>query len=85
MYATIAAIVAMVHTVYSLGVRRIHDQAEASSSGDWVNRMKRFSGVVSVGLGMKLLRLSAFSPPSTQRPQQNVKASPGTPVVNARM
>jgi homoserine/homoserine lactone efflux protein len=56
MYVTIAATVAIVHTVYSLGTRRINKQIGTSP---WVARAKRFSGVIFVGLGFKLLTAKA--------------------------
>lgn len=52
MYATIACTVALVHTVYSFGVRRIHDGFGTSR---WIEAIKRCSGLVFFGLGIKLL------------------------------
>jgi homoserine/homoserine lactone efflux protein len=52
MYLTIACTVALVHTVYSLGVRRIHDRLGTSRL---VEALKRCSGLVFFGLGIKLL------------------------------
>ncbi|MGF6874975.1 LysE family translocator [Paraburkholderia tuberum] len=52
MYLTIAVTVALVHTIYSLGVRGIHTRVGASR---WVAAIKRGSGLVFVALGIKLL------------------------------
>ena len=52
MYLTVACTVALVHTVYSFGVRRIHDGLGA---GRWIEALKRCSGLVFFGLGIKLL------------------------------
>ena len=52
MYATIACTVALVHTIYSFGVRRIHDGFGTSR---WIEAIKRCSGLVFFGLGIKLL------------------------------
>lgn len=52
MYVTIAAIVAIVHTVYSLSVSSISNQVESSH---WLGLAKRFSGIIFIGLGIKLL------------------------------
>ena len=52
MYLTIAVTVALVHTVYSLGVRGIHQHVGASR---WIAAIKRGSGLVFVALGIKLL------------------------------
>ncbi|KXU85064.1 lysine transporter LysE [Paraburkholderia monticola] len=52
MYLTIAVTVALVHTVYSLGVRGIHQRVGASR---WIAALKRGSGLVFVALGIKLL------------------------------
>ncbi|RZF30681.1 LysE family translocator [Paraburkholderia sp. UYCP14C] len=52
MYLTIAVTVALVHTIYSLGVRGIHQRVGASR---WIAAIKRGSGLVFVALGIKLL------------------------------
>ncbi|MEM5294425.1 LysE family translocator [Burkholderia sp. JPY481] len=52
MYLTIAVTVALVHTIYSLGVRGIHKRVGASR---WIAAIKRGSGLVFVALGIKLL------------------------------
>jgi homoserine/homoserine lactone efflux protein len=52
MYITVACTVALVHTVYSFGVRRIHDGFGASR---WIEALKRCSGLIFFGLGIKLL------------------------------
>jgi homoserine/homoserine lactone efflux protein len=52
MYLTVACTVAMVHTVYSFGVRRIHDGLGTSRL---IEALKRCSGLVFFGLGIKLL------------------------------
>ncbi|WP_158938812.1 LysE family translocator [Burkholderia sp. S171] len=52
MYLTVACIVAMVHTIYSFGVRRIHS---GLGTNRWIEALKRCSGLVFVGLGIKLL------------------------------
>ncbi|MGB7800961.1 LysE family translocator [Buttiauxella sp.] len=56
MYLSIAAIVALVHSVYALSVRRISQQV---GTNGWVDRVKRLSGVIFVGLGIKLLTTKA--------------------------
>jgi threonine/homoserine/homoserine lactone efflux protein len=52
MYLTVAVIVAIVHTVYSLGVRGIHNRLGANR---WLAAIKRGSGLIFVALGIKLL------------------------------
>ncbi|KVV53152.1 lysine transporter LysE [Burkholderia territorii] len=52
MYATIACTVVVVHSVYSFGVRRLH---RGIGVGPWVRAAKRASGLLFVGLGIKLL------------------------------
>ncbi|RKU04755.1 lysine transporter LysE [Burkholderia sp. Nafp2/4-1b] len=52
MYATIACTVVVVHSVYSFGVRRLHRGFGVSP---WVRAAKRASGLLFVGLGIKLL------------------------------
>ncbi|RQR33732.1 MULTISPECIES: LysE family translocator [unclassified Burkholderia] len=52
MYATIACTVVIVHSVYSFGVRRLHRGIGISP---WVRAAKRASGLLFVGLGIKLL------------------------------
>ncbi|MGF6733331.1 homoserine/homoserine lactone efflux protein [Paraburkholderia youngii] len=52
MYLTIAVTVALVHTIYSLGVQGIHKRVGASR---WIAAIKRGSGLVFVALGIKLL------------------------------
>ncbi|AXK63189.1 LysE family translocator [Burkholderia sp. IDO3] len=52
MYATIARTVIVVHSVYSFGVRRLHRGFGVSP---WVRAAKRASGLLFVGLGIKLL------------------------------
>ncbi|WP_269507165.1 LysE family translocator [Burkholderia sp. IMCC1007] len=52
MYATIACTVVIVHSVYSFGVRRLH---RGFGVGPWVRAAKRASGLLFVGLGIKLL------------------------------
>jgi len=52
MYATIACTVVVVHSVYSSGVRRLHRGFGVSP---WVRAAKRASGLLFVGLGIKLL------------------------------
>lgn len=52
MYLTVACTVALVHTVYSFGVRRIHNGLGTSR---WIEALKRCSGLVFFGLGIKLL------------------------------
>jgi threonine/homoserine/homoserine lactone efflux protein len=52
MYLTVAGTVALVHTIYSFGVRRIHNGLGANR---WLEAVKRCSGLVFVGLGIKLL------------------------------
>ncbi|WP_175721398.1 LysE family translocator [Burkholderia anthina] len=52
MYATIACTVVVVHGVYSFGVRRLHRGFGVSP---WVRAAKRASGLLFVGLGIKLL------------------------------
>ncbi|MCU9953804.1 LysE family transporter [Burkholderia sp. BKH01] len=52
MYATIACTVVVVHSVYSAGVRRFHRGFGMSRA---VRTLKRASGLLFVGLGIKLL------------------------------
>jgi len=52
MYLTVACIVALVHTIYSFGVRRIHSGLGTRRS---IEALKRCSGLVFFGLGIKLL------------------------------
>jgi threonine/homoserine/homoserine lactone efflux protein len=52
MYLTVAAIVAIVHTIYSLSVRGIHNRLGASR---WLSAVKRCSGLIFLALGIKLL------------------------------
>ncbi|RQZ11520.1 LysE family translocator [Burkholderia sp. Bp9031] len=52
MYATIACTVIVVHSVYSFGVRRLHRGFGVSP---WVRAAKRASGLLFVGLGIRLL------------------------------
>ncbi|RQR40649.1 MULTISPECIES: LysE family translocator [unclassified Burkholderia] len=52
MYATIACTVVVVHSVYSFGVRRLHHGIGASP---FVRAAKRASGLLFVGLGIRLL------------------------------
>ena len=52
MYATIACSVVVVHSVYSAGVRRFHRGFGMSRA---VRALKRASGLLFVGLGIKLL------------------------------
>ncbi|QVN14332.1 LysE family translocator [Burkholderia sp. LAS2] len=52
MYATIACTVVVVHSVYSAGVRRLHRGVGMSRA---VRALKRASGLLFVGLGIKLL------------------------------
>jgi homoserine/homoserine lactone efflux protein len=52
MYLSVACIVALVHTIYSLGVRRIHSGLGTSR---WIKAVKRCSGLIFFGLGIKLL------------------------------
>jgi len=52
MYLTVACTVALVHTIYSFGVRRIHD---GLGTNRWVEALKRCSGLIFFGLGIKLL------------------------------
>ncbi|KVL52699.1 LysE family translocator [Burkholderia territorii] len=52
MYATIACTVVVVHSVYSFGVRRLQ---RGIGAGPWVRAAKRASGLLFVGLGIKLL------------------------------
>ncbi|EEA01684.1 Lysine exporter protein (LYSE/YGGA) [Burkholderia sp. H160] len=52
MYLTIAVTVALVHTIYSLGVRGIYQRVGANR---WIAAIKRGSGLVFVALGIKLL------------------------------
>jgi homoserine/homoserine lactone efflux protein len=52
MYLTVACTVALVHTIYSFGVRRIHSGLGTSR---WIAALKRCSGLVFFGLGIKLL------------------------------
>jgi homoserine/homoserine lactone efflux protein len=52
MYLTVAAIVAIVHTIYSVSVRGIHNGLGTSR---WLGAVKRSSGVIFFALGIKLL------------------------------
>jgi len=52
MYATIACTVVVVHSVYSAGMRRLHRGFDMSRV---VRALKRASGLLFVGLGIKLL------------------------------
>jgi len=52
MYATIACTVVVVHSVYSFGMRRLHRGFGVSPL---VRVAKRASGLLFVGLGIKLL------------------------------
>ncbi|MCA3843232.1 MAG: LysE family transporter, partial [Burkholderia sp.] len=52
MYTTIACTVVIVHSVYSVGVRRFHRGFGMSRA---VRALKRASGLLFVGLGIKLL------------------------------
>ena len=52
MYATIACMVVVVHSVYSAGVRRLHRGVGMSRA---VRALKRASGLLFVGFGIKLL------------------------------
>ncbi|MGV7241058.1 LysE family translocator [Caballeronia sp. M23-90] len=52
MYLTVAAIVALVHTIYSVSVRRFHNGLGTSR---WLGAVKRSSGLVFIALGIKLL------------------------------
>lgn len=52
MYLTIAAIVALVHTIYSIGARGVH---HGLGTGRWSGLVKRSSGVIFFALGIKLL------------------------------
>jgi homoserine/homoserine lactone efflux protein len=52
MYLTVAAIVALVHTIYSVSVRGIHS---GLGNSRWIGLVKRGSGVVFFALGVKLL------------------------------
>jgi homoserine/homoserine lactone efflux protein len=52
MYLTVAAIVAVVHTIYSLSVRGVHNRLGTSR---WLTAVKRCSGLIFLGLGIKLL------------------------------
>ncbi|AMM16069.1 lysine transporter LysE [Burkholderia sp. PAMC 28687] len=52
MYLTVAAIVVLVHTIYSVSVRRFHDGLGTSR---WLDAVKRSSGLVFFALGIKLL------------------------------
>jgi threonine/homoserine/homoserine lactone efflux protein len=52
MYLTIAAIVVVVHTVYSTSVQRIRKGLDANR---WIVAAKRTSGVLFVLLGFRLL------------------------------
>lgn len=52
MYATIACTVVVVHSIYSFGVRRLHRGFGVSP---WIRAAKRASGLLFVGLGIKLL------------------------------
>jgi len=52
MYLTVATIVALVHTIYSLSVRRIHNGLGTSR---WLEVVKRCGGLLFFALGIKLL------------------------------
>ncbi|KVN51287.1 LysE family translocator [Burkholderia anthina] len=52
MYATIACMVVVVHSAYSAGVRRLHRGVGMSRA---VRALKRASGLLFLGLGIKLL------------------------------
>lgn len=52
MYLTAAGIVVIVHTTYSLSVRRIHN---GLGTARWVEAVKRCSGLIFFALGVKLL------------------------------
>ena len=52
MYLTVACTVALVHTVYSFGVHRVHNRL---GTRRWIEALKRCSGLVFFGLGIKLL------------------------------
>ena len=52
MYLTIAVTVAMVHSVYSIGVKRLNRSLGAKA---WMNHVRRLSGALFIGLGLKLL------------------------------
>jgi homoserine/homoserine lactone efflux protein len=52
MYLTVACVVTLVHTIYSFGVRRIHNRLGTSR---WIEALKRCSGLIFFGLGIKLL------------------------------
>ncbi|WP_296650005.1 LysE family translocator [Paraburkholderia sp.] len=52
MYLTISAIVMVVHSTYSTGVKRLHGRLGATR---WVSAIKRLSGFIFVALSVKLL------------------------------
>jgi homoserine/homoserine lactone efflux protein len=52
MYLTVACIVMLVHSVYSFSARGVHGRLGASP---WMALAKRCSGLIFVGLGVKLL------------------------------
>lgn len=52
MYLTVATIVALVHTIYSLSVRGIHN---GLGTRRWLGVVKRCGGLVFFALGIKLL------------------------------
>lgn len=52
MYLTGAGIVALVHTVYSFSVRRLHS---GLGNSRWLDAIKRGGGLIFVALGIKLL------------------------------
>ncbi|MBN3791730.1 LysE family translocator [Burkholderia sp. Ac-20353] len=52
MYATIACTVMLVHSLYSAGVHRLHRGFRMSR---WIQAIKRGSGLLFVGMGIKLL------------------------------
>lgn len=52
MYLTVATIVTLVHTIYSLSLRGLHSRLGTSR---WLRVVKRCSGLVFFALGIKLL------------------------------
>jgi homoserine/homoserine lactone efflux protein len=52
MYLTVAAIVGLVHTIYSVSVRGTHNRLGTSR---WLDAVKRSGGVMFFALGIKLL------------------------------
>ena len=52
MYLTVAGIITIVHSIYSLSVRGIHNRLGASR---WLAAVKRCSGLIFLVLGIKLL------------------------------